>query len=463
LSSPTDIRALLESGRGSTVDWLPEGAAVAQIAQTLVGMANASGGTLLLGVAPRSNRVQGLAEPQATADKVAQAALLSDPPLILPRPETVMLENQTVIAANVPAGLPQVYALDGRYLVREKTTNGPLSAGRLRKLLLERGEVSFDSTIPDGAALSDLDGRKVEDYLRHLPGLADETPQEALLGRGCVRLQGKELCPTAAGLLLFGKQPQRWAPGADILAARFSGREMSDEFVREGIEGALPDQLRLATGFLAENIRKVARLSGLAREEQPEFPLEAVREVVVNAVAHRDYSIRGDNIRVLLFSDRLEVFSPGRLPGPVTVANIADERFSRNAAIVQVLADMGFIERLGYGVDRILALMRQAGLRRPHFEETAGGFRVTLYGPGEAVGAGRGMDPARWRGLELHLRQEQALNYLLGHRRITNREYQDLCPDVHAETIRRDLADLVSKGVVLKIGDKRATYYILKE
>jgi len=115
------------------------------------------------------------------------------------------------------------------------------------------------------------------------------------------------------------------------------------------------------------------------------------------------------------------------------------------------------------GEDRILALMRQAGLRRPHFEETAGGFRVTLYGPGEAVGAGRGMDPARWRGLELHPRQERALNYLLGHGRITNREYQDLCPDVHAETIRRDLADLVSKGVVLKIGDKRATYYILKE
>jgi len=445
------------------VDWLPEGAAVAQIAQTLVGMANASGGTLLLGVAPRSNRVQGLAEPQATVDKVAQAALLSDPPLILPRPETVILENQTVIAANVPAGLPQVYALDGRYLVREKTTNGPLSAGRLRKLLLERGEVSFESTIPDGAALSDLDERKVEDYLRHLPGLADETPQEVLVGRGCLRPQGKGLRPTAAGLLLFGKKPQRWAPGADILAARFSGREMSDEFVREGIAGALPDQLRLATGFLAENIRKVARLSGLAREEQPEFPLEAVREVVVNAVAHRDYSIRGDNIRVLLFSDRLEMFSPGKLPGPVTVANIADERFSRNAAIVQVLADMGFIERLGYGVDRILALMRRAGLRRPHFEETAGGFRVTLYGPGEAVAARHAIDPARWKGLELHLRQEQALNYLLGHGRITNREYQDLCPDVHAETIRRDLADLVSKGVLLKIGDKRATYYILKE
>ncbi|MBI4769881.1 MAG: transcriptional regulator, partial [Chloroflexi bacterium] len=358
---------------------------------------------------------------------------------------------------------PHVYALDGRYLVRDKTASGPLSARRLRKLLLERGEISYESAVPEGGALADLDWRKVEDYLRLLPGLSGETPQDVLLARGCLRPEGGEPRPTVAGLLLFGRRPQRWAPGADVQAARFSGREMSDQFVREAIPGTLPEQLQRASAFLAENVRRVARLTGLTREEQPDLPLEAVREVVVNAVAHRDYAIRGDNIRVLLFSDRLEVFSPGRLPGPVTVANIAEARFSRNAAIVQVLADMGYIERLGYGVDRLLALMRRAGLRRPNFEELAGGFRVTLYGPGEAAGDAAAADLSRWQGLNLSARQERALQYLLGHRRITNREYQDLCPEVHAETIRRDLADLVDRGVLLKIGDKRATYYILKD
>src|SRR5690606_13703805 len=102
------------------------------------------------------------------------------------------------------------------------------------------------------------------------------------------------------------------------------------------------------------------------------------RELVVNAVAHRDYQISGDGIRLFIFSNRMEVTSPGGLPGPVTIDNIKDERFSRNPAIVQVLSDMGFIERLGYGVDRVIDLMRQKRLRAPEFEEKSGGFCVIL-------------------------------------------------------------------------------------
>ena len=102
--------------------------------------------------------------------------------------------------------------------------------------------------------------------------------------------------------------------------------------------------------------------SKMERREQLEYPMEAARELVVNAVSHRDYSIAGDDIRLFLFRDRMEVSSPGGLPGPVTIDNIKDERFSRNPIIVQVLADMGFIERLGYGVDRVISLMIERNL-----------------------------------------------------------------------------------------------------
>jgi ATP-dependent DNA helicase RecG len=144
------------------------------------------------------------------------------------------------------------------------------------------------------------------------------------------------------------------------------------------------------------------------------------------------------------------------------VDNIAQERFSRNEVIVQVLADMGFIERLGYGIDRMIKLMRDYGLPAPRFQETAGGFRVILYGYGEGLVSEEEIDLSRWSHLDLNERQEKALAYLLEKGRITNREYQELCPDVSSETIRRDLADLVNKNVLLKIGRKRATYYIFK-
>jgi ATP-dependent DNA helicase RecG len=208
-------------------------------------------------------------------------------------------------------------------------------------------------------------------------------------------------------------------------------------------------------------MRRGMRIRGFEREEIPEYPISVVREAIVNAVAHRDYSIRGDNIRVLMFSDRMEVYSPGRLPGHVTLDNLVDERYSRNEAIVQVLSEMGFIERLGYGIDRMIAVCEQEGLPRPDFSETSAGFKVTVYSHAPSlVGAG---PPANlYAHLQLNPRQEKAMDHLQKQRRITNRDYQSLCPDASPETLRRDLADLVDKGLILKIGQKRATFYILK-
>jgi ATP-dependent DNA helicase RecG len=109
----------------------------------------------------------------------------------------------------------------------------------------------------------------------------------------------------------------------------------------------------------------------------------------------------------------------------------------------------------------MIRLMAEADLPAPQFQETAAGFQVTLIGAGASL-ISDVTDAHRWRHLVLNARQEEALAYLVEKQRITNREYQELCPDVSAETIRRDLADLVRKGLLLKIGEKRATYYIFK-
>src|SRR5260221_599715 len=203
----------------------------------------------------------------------------------------------------------------------------------------------------------------------------------------------------------------------------------------------------------------------MERTEQLEYPMEAARELVVNAVSHRDYSIQGDGIRLFLFADRMEVTSPGCLPGPVTLDNIVDERFSRNSIIVQVLSDMGFIERLGYGVDRVIALMRDRRLPAPQFAETSGGFRVKLFNTPEHGGRSQSASASAYGGLDLNPRQESALYHLMhgGYQRITNKDLQELFDDVHPETLRRDLADLVNKGLLIKRGQKRGSYYVLRE
>ena len=262
---------------------------------------------------------------------------------------------------------------------------------------------------------------------------------------------------------MFAKDPQQWLPNSTILLVRYAGSSAADRFIKQETRGTLPDQIRQAEAFLRDNIPSQVRVAGLTHQISPEYPYEVVRELLINAVAHRDYNIQGDNVHVNLYSERLEVHSPGGLPGPVTLENLLEARFSRNAIVMQLLSDMGFVERLGYGLNRVVEALRKNGMRRPVFEETAGTFRVAIFRTEEPAPDGRAGPAVRaLQEALLNPRQEQALNFLIQNRRITNRDYQDLCPDVHSETLRRDLADLVERDILIKIGDKRATYYVLK-
>jgi ATP-dependent DNA helicase RecG len=469
-SSVDDVWQLIKSGRGSQTDWFGEQVSAEALSESLTAMANSQGGTIMLGVTGIGS-VTGVRNVSNTVDAILHAALAIDPPLIIPLPQVMRINGKALIIAEIPPGMPHVYCVNGRYLHRQGTDNSPLKARDLRRLIIERGEASFETEIVRGATLDDIDWEKAKAYASGLSGTGEITVEKLLLKRGCLAEKDGTLHPTNAGILLFGKDPQRFLRGADITAARFASESMSDTFSRQDILGTLPDQIRRAELFLVDHMRKDIQLGQtMARAEHFEYPLEAARELVVNAVAHRDYQINGDGIRLFIFNNRMDVTSPGSLPGPVTIDNIKDERFSRNPAIVQVLSDMGFIERLGYGVDRVIDLMRQQNLSAPEFEEKAGGFRVILRNQAadaqpEPKAAAPGIQfKGEFRGIEINPRQETALVYL--HRedtnnRITNSDLQQLCPDVHPETIRRDLADLVTKNILRKMGQKRGSYYIL--
>jgi ATP-dependent DNA helicase RecG len=479
------LRRLIRQGRGTQLDWQPAAVEPHTLAPVLTALANTThGGKVLIGL--DGETVTGITETVDCVDGVLQAALLAQPRLLIPIPQTTQLDGKTLLVVDVPAGMPNVYALDGRYLIREGTQNVPLHPRDLRRLLIERGEISFETEAAQGGALTDLDWSKIRAYAAR-SGISAESEtamQTFLVRRGCLTEVASGLVPTNGGILLFGTDVQSKLRGADITAVRFAGDAMGDTFNRQDIIGTLPDQIRRAETFLRDHLRKgVALQATMERSETFEYPLEAARELVVNAVAHRDYSISGDGIRLYLFRDRMEITSPGLLPGPVTITNIADERFSRNPALVQVLADLGFIERLGYGVDRVIELMRQQSLRAPEFKETDGGFKVVLSNQPEMIKKAKTSPPPAptsepiatpeavqqflgdYREIVLNPRQEAALIYLKqsGTSRITNSELQRLYPDVHAETIRRDLSDLVTKNLLVKMGEKRGSYYVLRK
>ena len=309
----------------------------------------------------------------------SRRALLSDPPLVLPDAQPGSCRKNAGAGDHGPSRAAACLQVETGIMGDEGAQTNPLPARRLRELLLERGMVQFETRLPSRMHnLEDLDPEQVQAYLQALNLPEMRSIKRFYYGAAACSKWMESFVPTYAALLLFGRYPQQWLPNSTLLAVRFAGESFADEFVRQEISGTIPEQLRQAESFLRTNLRSVVRLTGLAHEEVLEYPFEAVRELLVNAVAHRDYNVQGDNIHLHIFSDRLEVQSPGGLPGPVTLDNLLEARFSRNAVITQVLSDLGYVERLGYGLDRVVAVLRQNGMRPPRFEETAGTFRVTL-------------------------------------------------------------------------------------
>ncbi|RMF32210.1 MAG: transcriptional regulator [Chloroflexi bacterium] len=448
----------LKRGPGPLLDYLPEPDGD-RLAEMLVAFANTDGGTILVGV-DREGRPTGQVYPEELEGALQAAEARCTPPVQVSW-EQAEVADGAVIAIHVPRS-PELHSLDdGRVLVRAGTENRPLTGPEIRHLAATKSSGDFEAELVAGAGREDLDEALIAEYLekRAERGQPAYLPVDDLLVEiGATDEVGH---PTVAGLLLFGRNPQAFLPQSGLVFVRFVGTEPRGEDGlagygrREEIGGSLARIIERTWEVLLEEMHIGAVVKGLEREERLEYPPFAVREALVNAVCHRDYRLRGRRIEVRKFADRLEVISPGGLPGYITLDNIVEEHFSRNPRIVGGLYYWGYIEELGLGVDRMIEEMTQAGHPPPRFRATPYSFTVTLSNL-----LVRAPVPAWAR--SMNERQAKALAYVQEHGRITNREYRQLCPDVSAETLRLDLADLVKRGILLKVGAKRGTYYILK-
>jgi ATP-dependent DNA helicase RecG len=430
------------------------------LAETLVSFANSDGGTILIG-ADEEGQITG----HVFTDEVEmalQAAVEKCRPPVEARWHQAAAEDGPVFSIVVNRS-PELHSLsDGRVLVRTGDENRPLSGEEIRQLAATKSTGDFETEPAPGAERSDFDDDVVAEFVdkwearRHREWT--RSPDDLLREMGALSDNGR---PTVAGVLLFASNPQVFLPQSGLTFVKFIGTEPRGEDGhpgygrREEISGPLSKIVRRAWQVVGEEMRKGAVVTELERKERTEYPVSAVREALVNAVAHRDYRLRGRRIEVRMFADRLEITSPGGLPGFITVDNIVDEHFSRNPRIVSGLYQWGYIEELGLGVDLMIDEMVRAGHPPPKFKDSPYAFSVTLYNVLD-----REPQP-EWAG-RVSERQAKALTYVEKHGRITNREYRDICPGLSAETLRLDLAEMVEKGLLLKIGAKKGTYYILK-
>lgn len=457
-----DIGALVSRGRGPLQEFMLEPEA-GKLAELIVAFANGIGGTIVIGLDDRGHVNWDAVDDLEPA--LDRALRMCEPPfraIDLPEwrfEETGKGQIATIMVKPVPY---QLSLQGGRVFVRSGTMNVLLSPDQVERSQQAARLASFEETTVPGATIEDFDEAIIQEYrdnrIRRGPRGESFTRLELLREAGAIDRDG---APTAAGILLFGANPQLFFPQVGVVLVRFRGNSMREAISaperysrRVEISGPAARMVERTWQLLFEELHQQSVMNGLEREEHYEYPLEAVREAVVNAICHRDYAIAGQHVEIRLFDRHMEIISPGGLPGYITLDNFRDEHYSRNPRLVRGLYCWGYIEELGLGIDIIYDAMRREHHPDPVFEDRGQSFVVLLK---------NAIDQVQLEfGDLLNARQIRALRHLQDHERITNRSYRQLCPEVSAETLRLDLRDLVEKGVLLKIGDKRGTYYVRK-
>ncbi len=425
----------------------------------MVAFGNGDGGLIVLGLDENGRFTEEIWEEEAEGALLEAVKLCRPPVPSLWQP--VEIGSQTLVGINVPRSTELHSLENGRVLIRSGAVNRALTGEEIRNLAASKNTAEYELDLVPGARPDDLNPDTVREYLdmRERRGAAKVNDLDQLLFEiGATDRDGN---PTVSGMLLFGKNPQAFFPQSGVVFVKFPGIEPRgpDGGIgygrRDELVGPLARIVERAWNVVYEEMRVGATVSQLEREELTEYPRFAVRESLVNAVAHRDYRITGRRIEIRMYADRLEIISPGGLPGYITLDNLVEEHFSRNPRLVNGLYQWGYIEELGLGIDQMIEDMVQAGHEPPQFNATPHSFTVTLSNKRDRAPV------PKWTH-NMNERQTRALTYIRENGSITNREYQQLCPSVSAETLRRDLVDLVERGLLLKIGSKKGTNYILK-
>ena len=432
------------------------------IRDTTPAMAMTLGGYMVQGV-NRDLEIVGCPRSQKTVDRITRIAYECG---VEVRTRSVFVAGVELTITAVPEVLGRIVTTrDGRLLRRAGGDSMPLRGDSLARFVQERVGGPADEETVESIQASDLSLPLVNRVLK-----ADARPKvrpdglfRALADLGVARppSSSSDQQVMTAAVVLFAEEPTRFVPGASVQLVRRvgvgPGPGASES--REECSGPLPEVLDCCLQFIGRHTTRYQAVVGTRREDISEYPEAVLREAVVNALAHRDYRLAGATVDITVWDDRIEVRSPGPLPGHITVENIREEHYSRNRRIMQVLKTLRLVEEYGEGVDRMYQEMEARLLEPPIFEATSSSVTVTLKNRSLVDVA----DQAWLAMLATYpISGPERLALVIAHREgaVTPRRLRDALPGTDTSAL---LAGAVAKGLLLRIGERGGTRYRLSD
>ena len=359
------------------------------LANTIVAMANADGGMIAVGISDKTRRIEGIDQNQAHLNEILRTPYDFCVPTIPVTTEFLPCQdadgaNNHVLIFHIPAS-PRLHANQADevfWRVGDKSRKLPFEE-RLQ-LMYDKGERYYEDSPAYGATVEDIDMDAVKAYMKRIG--YSKSPMEYLQeNKGFLISKNSVPQVSAACILLFGKRPQDFFPRARVRFIKYDGTE--EKVGREmnvikdvTFEGRILSQIEQTISYLETQVKEHSYLGedGLFKTDR-EYPKFVIQEMVVNSVCHRDYSIKGTEIQVKMFDDRLVFETPGKLPGIVRADNIRHTHFSRNPKIAEYLKAYDYVKEFGEGVDRMCRELSEIGVKAPEYHLVAFIMKTSVW------------------------------------------------------------------------------------
>ncbi len=380
-----DLDILLQEGEGVMLEY--KEALSASFARDLVAFANTAGGRILLGVRD-DGTVTGIDDTNDLRARIQDIARNCDPPI-----KILLQRIGEVTAVTVRESDAKPAQCSDGFFWRQGAVTQKLRREEIRDLFQQTGAIRFDLSIcPRFRYPDDFDPDKFNDWLR-ISGITGRPhTEDVLVNIEAAERSGGKLLFRNAGVLFFAKNVRHFFNQAYITCLLGKGTDKVHVLDRKDFDGGIVADIEDAMRFIERNTRTAWRIEGLRRQDIPEYPMNALREAITNAVMHRDWFIEGANVFVEIYTDRIEVSSPGGLPKGMKLSDLGHKSVRRNALIADLLHRIDFIEKAGTGIKRIRDEARAQGCPEPLFEET--GFVTATFFPNPEVRAQAGAQPA---------------------------------------------------------------------
>ena len=436
MSNPDNIKKI-EVTESETVEFKNSLAEMDQILETISAFSNTNGGEIYIGVADNGT-INGIDIGKGTLENLANEIKLNTDPRVFPNIAIEEFENEKIIKVTVREYPIKPVWTKEKVFLRVGKTNQRASAEKIRELITQNTPYHWDSSVLSEKTLSDINNEDVKSFIL----LSNEERNSVLEIGSDIKSQLDRLNLlrndklTNAAFLLFGKAPNIIYPRSIVKCAKFAGNEPIDFVDMQDIKGTLIGQVPDVLNFIRRHINVSVNISGKAqREEKWEYPKEALREAVINAICHRNYEDTG-NVQIRIFDNRLEIWNPGTLPEGITIDSLKGDHRSRprNELIARCFYLIKYIEQWGTGTNRMINSCKDAGLKAPSFEIKDNDFIVTFY---KGTGQAKTVDLPD----KLNDTQKKLIRYILKNKKAKTSDIQKHL-DVSVQLVRRYLSDL---------------------